>query len=253
MKSLLTLPLLFAFLAAFQSGPTAGVNAKTYPPTKFDVTKEQHTLGDLTIKVVQIKKKTPDGTAPRFCRAWVEGWKGDNLFKRADYGDIDPRGESYGIFVPREQPSNKYLMAIKEGDGDPRVLLFSLNGDFLEMAGGSYLVSADKRYLITQTTSQGGGISVFDFSRDEVLLDNEEVPPIYSWRAGGQGGGYFFTEAQPADDGGRPTEIPDFAYAVYFHPPAVKKVKMVGADSKSPKVKLDFDPRKLPNCTSAPQ
>jgi hypothetical protein len=236
---------------AFAAMQARSAKAPDSQSDRYQVTRQQLNLGDLSVKIFQVKKKNPDAEAPRFCRASVEAWKGDNVFKRIDYSDIDPRGAPFGLFIPEHQPSSKYLLVVKEGDGDPRVLLFGSDGNFVDMAGGFFLVSADHRYLFTQTTPEGGAVSVFDFAKGELILDREEVPNIFSWRAGGLGGGYFFTTALPGDD--KPVEETDFAYAVYFHPPAVKRVKMVGADAKSPKVKLDFDPRKFPDCTSVTQ
>jgi len=254
MKSWLHLPLLFILLAASQGGTNVpGVDPKLYPPDKFQVTQEKHVLGDLTLKVVQIKKNNPDGEVPRFCRAWVEAWKGDNLFKRVDYNDIDPRDASYGIFVPKEQPSSKYLIAVKEGDGDPRVLLMGVDGSFNDISGGFFLVTADKRYLITETTPEGGTVSAFDLVKGESALDGADVPRIHTWHAGGGPSGYLFTEAGVSEDPAHPVEETSYAYALDLRRGAVVRIEMLpGEVGRSPKLKLDFDPRKLPNCTPQP-
>jgi hypothetical protein len=256
MKSWVHLAPLFILVAALQGGSNQavpGVDPRLYPPDKFQVTQEKHVLGDITLKVVQIKKNSPNGEEPRFCRAWVEAWKRDNLFKRVDYNDIDPRDASFGIFVPKEQPSSQYLIAVKEGDGDPRVLLMGVDGSFNDIAGGLFLVTADKRKLITQTTPEGGAVSAFDLAKGELVLDGADVPRIHTWHKGRSPSGYFFTEVGPSEDEAHPVEEQAYAYAPDFRQGAVVKFKLLPAELlRSPRVKLDFDPRKLPNCTSQP-
>lgn len=254
MKFPIVASLLFA-IAAFQAHPETPVSAidpKAYPPEKFAVTQAAYPFGNLTVKVTQIKKKNPDGEQPRFCRAWLEAFKGDNLFKRVDYNDIDPQDGPYGIFLPPQQPSSRYVIALKEGGGDPRVLLMTHEGDFLDIPGGFYFVTADRHYLVTQTTADGGAVSVFDLVRGELLVDAQQVPSIFAWRAGGPGDGYFFTEAGPSEDGVHPVEQQDHGYVLSFRR-GLRRIPMAPEEIKrGPKVKLEFDPRKFPNCGSAP-
>lgn len=248
---ILSVPYLLLALAAFQvrpGQPAPAVDPKAYPPDRFQVSQAAWSFaGSLTVRVVQVRKKDPDGEEPRFCRAWLEAWKGDTLFKRVDYNDIDPQDGPYGIFLPQPQPSNRYFIAVKEGDSDPRVLLMTPDGNFFDVPGGWFFLTPDRRYLITQTTRQGSAISVFDLLRGELLVDSQQVPPIFQWYGVGPGDGFFFTEA--SDDG---AEQNDHRYLLSFRRGAYR-VKMPPDEIKrmrNPKVKLDFDPAKSANCSS---
>jgi hypothetical protein len=58
----------------------------------------------------------------------VRGSKGGQLLKRFYYRDINPGGSSFGLFLPKQQPSSDDFVAVKEGDYDGRLLLVDKDG-----------------------------------------------------------------------------------------------------------------------------
>lgn len=85
-------------------------SARDYPSGKYQVTQSSHELNDVSIRVIQVKKRKPDGSAPSYCRAWVEVSRGNRLLRQIYYADFEPVGFSYGVFVPSKQPSTDYLV-----------------------------------------------------------------------------------------------------------------------------------------------
>jgi hypothetical protein len=101
--------------------------AGDYPPGKFKITQKSLTHGTVNIRVIQVKNLgyTMD---PDTCRAWLEVRKGNQLLKRFYYRDINPVGSSFGLFLPKQQPSSDDFVAVKEGDYDGRLLLVDKDG-----------------------------------------------------------------------------------------------------------------------------
>jgi hypothetical protein len=50
---------------------------------------------------------------------------------------LNPVGSAYGLFVPREQPSNEFFVVLKVGDYDGRTLLIRRNGRICPAASTS--------------------------------------------------------------------------------------------------------------------
>src|ERR1700756_3514105 len=89
--------LAICLLEAPQSLPSKknpAFDPKAYPPNKFKISRKDYSLGEITVRITQVKNQgyTMD---PDTCRAWLEVKRGDQLVKRQYYANIDPVGGSY--------------------------------------------------------------------------------------------------------------------------------------------------------------
>lgn len=216
---------------------------RDYPSTEYKVTRTSHTLGDLSIQITHAKKRQPDGSAPCFCRAWVDVHREKKLVRRIFYGDFEPVGFSYGVFVPAKQPSEDYFALVKVGDYDGRLLLIDKQGAVTDLMGGFFFVTADGRFIVSKYSSDLSGLAVFDLQLHKLLFKTEDVPDILQWYKNTSG--YFFT----VDDSPQEENI-----AIYRLNLKTAKLMDGVIDLKklraATKVRYDFDPRKLEDCTS---
>jgi hypothetical protein len=88
--------------------------AGDYPSGKFKVTQKDFTHGTVNIRVIQVKNLGYT-MEPDTCRAWLEVRRGDQLLKRFYYSDFWPVGGSFGLFLPKQQPSSDYFVAVRKG------------------------------------------------------------------------------------------------------------------------------------------
>src|SRR5437879_13728514 len=168
---------------------------KDYPAGQFQVSENHYTHGQVTVRILQAKKATPDSSSPHTCRAWFEVEKENRLLKRLYYDDIDASGFSYGIFVPKRQPLPDYFVAVKEGDYDGRLLLVAKDGTLANLPGGFYFLTTDQRFVIGEHATDSSELVVIDVVRRQVVIDggkSREIPQIENWYQ--DGAGYFFTE-----------------------------------------------------------
>jgi hypothetical protein len=243
--------LLIASLTAAQAAMKKAdpFDPATYSPRRYKVSQASLAHGETEIRVVNVRKLTPDSTAPHYCRTWVDIRTDGQLKKRISYLDIEPVGYSYGIFVPKVQKSPEYLTLVKLGDYDGRLLLVTRNGTVQNLRGGSFFVTVDGRFLVSDHSSDSPGLSVFDFRKGIAVLDTETVPYIQEWYR--DASGYFFTESEWSGNTGFPHEKLGVAHRLDLARARVVAVKMTASElSKARKVKSDFDPRQYKDCTS---
>jgi len=215
--------------------------AKDYPAGKFLVTKNDYAFGDLKVRVIDVKNLGYKDI-PHYCSAWVEVLKGEQPIKQVHYADIEPVGFSFGAFVPQQQTVPDYFFVVKEGDYDGRLLLINKDGGVVDLPGGFYFVTGDKRFLISEYASDSSGLTVFDLVNHSIILQPKDVPEIGSWYR--DESGYFFMEYQHA---GR-------ARRLDLENHRMLKINVTENDrKKATKVRYDFDPRKKQDCASAQQ
>lgn len=222
---------------------------RDYPSAAFKVTRTSHALGDLTIQVIHAKRRTASASAPRYCRAWVEVSRGEKLLRRVFYGDIEPVGYSYGVFVPAKQPSADYFALVKEGDYDGHLLLVDKQGVVTDLLGGSFFVTTGGKFIVSEYSSDSSGLAVFDLRAHRILLKSKEIPYIQNWYK--DRAGYFFTESEWSNGSGSPHEKPGLAYRLDLNGRKVAKISKDPEQLKSAaRVNDDFDPRQSPDCVS---
>lgn len=226
--------------AVAQKVPT--FSPRDYPSSQYLVTQASHTLGDVTIQIIQAKRRKPDGSAPHFCRAWVDVSRGEKLLRRIYYSDMEAVGASYGVFVPAIQPSADYFALVKEGDYDGRLLLVDRQGVVTNLLGGFFFVTADGRFIVSQYSSDETGLAVFDLQAHRTMLQSKEVP-YQNWYKDGLG--YFFAEDDSPEEENT---------AIYRLNLKTAKLLKSTIDPKrlqaAHKVRFDFDPRQFSDCVS---
>jgi len=239
-------------LWSLAQSPTGGVRpfaARDYPAAKYQVTQSSHALGDVTIRVVHAKKRKPDGSAPSYCRAWVEVSKDKKLLRRIHYSDFEPVGFSYGVFVPSKQPSADYFVLVKEGDYDGHLLLVDREGKVTDLLGGFYFLTTDKRFLVSEYSSDSSGLAVFDMQAHRLLFQSTDVPYVQEWYK--ERSGYFFTESVWSNGESVPHEGRDAIYRLDLR---ARKFVKSSIDPKvfqsATRIAFDFDPRQSEDCTS---
>jgi hypothetical protein len=218
--------------------------AKEYPAGRFRVTKIDYALGEITVRVINVRNLGNDypKDVPHFCSAWVEMRRGEELVKRFYYGDIEPVGFSFGAFVPRHQLLPDYFLVVKEGDYDGRLLVINRDGGVVDLPGGFYFVTTDKRFLVSQLSSDEPGLTVFDLANRRIALKPRDMADSDSWYHDKLG--YFFTEYENPGNAGR----------LDLRNHRIVKIKVSESDlKKATKVRYAFDPRKKQDCTSVQQ
>jgi len=236
--------------APASKAPTFSRNS--YPASKFRVTENKYTHGDVSIRIIEVKNR---GYAlePRQCRAWLEVTNGERLLKRIYYPDIDPSGFSFGIFVPKLKQPDNYFVAVKEGDYDGRLLLVGKDGTVTDLPGGFYFVTVDKRFLVGEYATDGSPLVVVDVERHIAVIDgtkDDTIPDPFNFYR--DSSGYFYTEA--SDSNGSWNEIRDHVYRVDLeHHRVVRRSITAKELSAAHKVDYDFDPQKLNDCYSTEQ
>jgi hypothetical protein len=248
-KRILVVAIAVAFALGQSPAPrkeTKPFIATDYPEGKFLISKNDYALGEITVRVINVKNLGHDEhkDTPHYCSAWVELLKPEQRAKRFYYGDIEPVGFSFGAFVPRQQPVPDYLMVVKEGDYDGRLLLIDKDGDVFDLPGGFHFVTSDRKYVISEYASDDSepGFTAFDLVNHRIILQPRDPPEIGSWYHDELG--YFFMEY------GRPGH----AQRLDFENQRLVKINVSASDrNKATKVQYDFDPRKKQDCISVQQ
>lgn len=219
-----------------------------YSKVKFAVTQSSHELSNLKIRIIHVKRRKESATPPSFCRAWVEISREQKLVLRIYYDDFEPVGYGYGVFVPEEQPSSDYFVLVKEGDYDGRLLVLDREGKLTETLGGSFFV-AEGRFLVSDYSSDGAGLAVFDLQAHKLMLQTTDLPYIQQWYR--DAAGFFFTESEWSGTSGKPHEKQGIAYRLSLQKAKIEKITINQSQLKSATlVKYDFDPRRYEDCVS---
>jgi hypothetical protein len=248
--------LVLACWASAQKGPPKqpAFNPKAYAASRFKVTQQQFSHGDVTIRVVEVKSKEVQAE-PHFCRAWLDVEKEGSLIRRFYYGDIEPVGFSYGIFVPKTQPLDDFFVAVKEGDYDGRLLLVAKDGSVSELPGGFYFLTSDKRFLVGDYATDDSALVVVDVALRRLVIDSRNdstVPEILDWYH--DPSGYFFNTKDDSYKGWPPRAQAGTVYRLDLTRRNVSKTSMGASELASAhKVTYDFDPRQKKDCTATPQ
>ena len=222
-----------------------------YPPKIFRVTQNVYSLGDITVRVIEVKNQTDNKKTPHWCRAWLEVGKADHSLKRLYYNDIEPVGANYGIFIPKKQPSPDFFVAAKEGDYDGRLLLVSKAGKLSELRGGRWFVTSNGQFLVSEYSSDEAALTVVDLTTGHTVLTTkpDDVPHVDKWYR--DASGYFFSESD-APANGSTTEV----YRLDIRHGRILKISTPASSLTTAKrVRYDFDAyaQKKQDCTATAQ
>jgi|HubBroStandDraft_6_1064221.scaffolds.fasta_scaffold99375_3 hypothetical protein len=241
--SLALVPILLIITSfAQQTTQTKVFRPADYPSGKFKVTRKDFPRGDVTIRVIEVKNLGYT-MAPDQCRAWLEVRKGSALLKQFYYADIRPVGNSFGIFLPKQQAADDYFVAVKGGDYDGRLLLVGKDGATHDLPGGYFFLTEDQRFLVSEYSSDLYVVAVFDLKDGRKVLEARNLPEIGSWYH--DDSGYFFMEYGK----------PGHAERLDLVSNRLIKIRVTPDDiAKAHKVRYDFAlSSKTKDCTAEPQ
>ncbi len=183
----------------------------------------------------------------------MEVRSGGSILHQVYFRDIDAVGGSYGIFLPQNQPFKDFFIAKKEGDYDGRLLMVDKEGSLFNFPGGSYFITADKKFIIGgHEVDDGASLIVIDVVQRKVVIDGEKLGLSYpdQWYADRLG--YFYTENEennPTPDSNQKTTT---IYRLDLkHMRVIKGVLPI--EKLNSAHKIDDDPwRDSTDCTSKP-
>jgi hypothetical protein len=227
---------------------------KAYPSDTFQVTEGRYPLGDVTVRIVQARRKDPPGHAspPSFCRAWLEVRSKGARLKRLYYDDIEGLGGNFGIFVPARQPLTDYFVALKEGDYDGRLLLVARDGSLANLPGGVYFLTDDKRFIVGEHVMDSSSLTVVDVAGRTVVIDgekNQDIPQAGQWYRDALG--YFYTESEDPYPEGMPPERKGYVYRLDLTRFRIVKTRMSPARlAAAGKIVYEFQLPTKGDCTS---
>ena len=138
-----------------------------------DQTSVRFTLGDVDIETSQAKTIGQDQTASVTSTLVVK--RGDAVVQQVSYAAAGSDSPALGLTVPKAQPVPNYFIALKNDGAVSRLLLVNLQGRMWDLAGGAYFLSRDGRYLISDGHAQGGGLTIFDLTRQQIVVELEHA------------------------------------------------------------------------------
>ncbi len=173
--------------------------------------------------------------------------KGRNIHTKY-FDDIDAVGYKYGIFVPREQPINNHFLIVKIGDYDGRLFIIDKRGNIDDFPGGRFFITDDKRYLVTEHSSDSDDtLTVIKLSDGAKYFLVELQRCIWQWYR--NDGKYFYTLASSKDATKRWHEISDTVCLLDFKNRCLyQSPSLLANDKNSVKVQYYFDFNDLKDC-----
>lgn len=245
--------LLLAIGTADAKDPFQPYVAEDYDPKQVRITTRDIRHGEALIRIVQVRKIGKQKAAPRACRAWLMVDVGGKPVFERYFADIDPAGASFGLFLPARQVPSPYFAVVKLGDRDGRLFLVHQDGRVLDLEGGFYIVSQDKRVIFSQYASDVNKVVVFDVASGATLFVARDLPHIHDWYL--IDGNYVFTESEwDADAKGGLSAKEGVLYRFDLEDKEVEELDAEAEDLRGArKVAYTFDPRQSRDCTSPPE
>lgn len=219
------------------------------------VTTKTYVHGEVQVTLIQVKdiKDSPVQGLGGYCRAWLQVRKGKELLEEKYYDDIYPLGGKYGLFVPHIQPSHNYFIVVALGSYNGRLLLINRKGQILDLMGGRFFVTSDRRFIFSTRDSDLSGLTVFDLVHGEVVYSAEITPDVQDWHQSKLG--YFFTESDwNGSTSGKPHAKQEVIHLFDFKTKAILEKRIdVGTVKGARKIVDDFAPYQqhpqYPDCT----
>ena len=249
--------IMYGLAIADENGPpdAASIPRRSFNEAEYDsaaVSKHTYQHGDVQITILQVKgfKDSATSEVKGYCRAWLDVRRGDELIEGKYYDDIFPLGSSYGLFVPRQQPTKNYFIVIKLGDYSGRLFLIDKQGKIIDALGGPFVVTADKKYIFSMYYSDDSGLTVLDLRHGTILYSSELTPYIQHWYESPLG--YFFTESTWDNS---KTGFPEEKRGVIYHfdfttRMVVEQAIDVQAVPNAQLLRYDFVPQDYRDCIS---
>lgn len=246
---MLTVITLFFTINYTSAEPYKPFIAKQYSPKQYTITRAEFRYGGLRILIIEAKRAPGMYSGPPYaCRAWIDVKKANKSIFRNYFGDMEPVGFSYGLFVPSVQPPSPYFAVVKNGDYDGRLYLIREDGRVFDLPGGIYFISKDKQYIFSEHVRDNIGLIVFDLRTARTVFTTSNLPAeIYQWYE--KDNTYFFTTSEDDKITGITKEVKNFAYFYDVTKHNFIKKDMTTADfDVSTRVSYDFNPGEYEDC-----
>jgi len=171
MRTLISLLLFISVTACFgQRQKQITFKREDYPISKFTVSVVASNFGQMKIISTMASPKASSNSFS--CRSWLTIQKSDKVLKQKFY-EIEPVGGCSGLFFPTTQPLDNCFIISKFGDYEGETLLVDKTGKLIVLTGGSFSISADKKYLFSVWDSDLSGITIYDFTSGKTILSKE--------------------------------------------------------------------------------
>ncbi|MFY7670794.1 SH3 domain-containing protein [Tenacibaculum sp. MEBiC06402] len=139
----------------------------------------EHKFRDFLVEIIQFK---PVDTFYSFdCKAKVRVLKNKKVFKELKFQEIDALGDNHGIVAPTKQPSNSLFVLSKFGDYNGQIIIINLEGKITTFNGGSYFLTNNNRYLISDWHSDTSGLSIYDLKNEKLVFEEELEEHLGNW------------------------------------------------------------------------
>lgn len=171
MRTLISILLFISVTTCFgQQQKQVIFKKENYPISKFNVGTITSNFGQLIITTTMVSPKTRQNSF--LCRSWLTVKKNDKVLAQKYY-DIEPVGGCSGLYPPTIQLLDNYFIISKFGDYQGETLLVDKTGKIIVLIGGSFSISADKKYLFSVWDSDITGITIFDLKAGKTILSEE--------------------------------------------------------------------------------
>ncbi len=140
-----------------------------------------------------------------YCKALVRTLIDDKLADELMYDTIEAVGGSYGINFDKEQQLNDLFIAYKLGDYQGEIILVNLKGRISVFNGGSYFITQNGNYLVSNWNSDLGGLTIYDLHKKELVMIKELDFYISDWYV--KDGVYYATTWNDYDEADNNYEI----------------------------------------------
>jgi len=126
-------------------------------------------LGDFEIVT---RQEFPSEKNPIFsCHSSIYIVKDSQRIDSLKFREIEAVGGYFGL--RNTQEINNHLLVTKHGDYDGRTVIINQNGKIFNLIGGQPFLDKEQNYLFSIFDSDLSGFSIFDLTKDSILLEIE--------------------------------------------------------------------------------
>jgi hypothetical protein len=169
-----------------------------YPLSKFLTISDTFLLRHVQIIITMASPKD-NSNAQFLCRSWLTIKKNGKILEQKFY-DIEPLGGCSGLYAPAEQPLKDIFVISKFGDYEGETLIIDTTGKATTISGGSFFVSPDSKFLFSIWDSDVSGVSVYNLTTKNIILEKESETESRFAEIYFQDGKYYTTFDEQMDE-----------------------------------------------------
>lgn len=153
-------------------------NGKLHDETLLFQIKE-YDFHNLAIQIIQFK---PTKTFYYFnCKSRIRIIENNQIKNEINYNEIEAVGGAHGVLAPEKQPSNQVFVLSKFGDYNGQIIVINKDGKVLTFNGGSYFITKNKKYLVSNWDSDLSGISIYNLETNKLVFEEELEEYLSDW------------------------------------------------------------------------